>query len=360
MISTPVNLADYSELARLAVCESIWDFLCGGSGEEITLRANRTALDRVSLLPRVLTGLTGHSTACTWFTHPSAMPVAIAPMAYHKLFNPQGELATARAAKVSGVPLIVSTLSSVSIEEIAAVGADLWFQLYWLKDQAQVRSLIQRAEDAGCKSIMVTVDVPLMARRNRDLRNGFVLPADVHAANLTPSAHLHAVSHTGSAATSAVERHTREAFLAGLSWRHIEQLRAMTTLPIIVKGVMDPRDARQAFESGADCVVVSNHGGRQFDAAPGALDCLANIVEVTPRECSVLFDSGIRTGSDVLKAMALGADGVLLGRPILWGLAAQGQPGVEQVLALLKGELLDAMVLAGCHSLSDAKALVVG
>lgn len=360
MISTPVNLADYSALARLAMCDSTWDFLSGGSGEEITLRANRRALDHVSLLPRILTGLTEHNTTCTWFKHSSAMPVAIAPMAYHRLFNPQGEIATARAAKTSGVPLCVSTLSSVSIEKIAAVGADLWFQLYWLKDEVQVKSLVQRAEDAGCKNIMVTADVPLMARRNRDLRNGFVLPPDVHAANLTPSAHLHAVSHTGSASTSAVERHTREAFLAGLSWRHIEQLRAMTTLPIIVKGVMDPRDARQAFESGADCVVVSNHGGRQFDAAPGALESLANIVEVTPRKCTVLFDSGIRSGSDILKAMALGADGVLLGRPILWGLAAQGQLGVEQILAILKRELLDSMVLAGCHSPSNAKALVVG
>ncbi|KPA91716.1 alpha-hydroxyacid dehydrogenase, FMN-dependent L-lactate dehydrogenase [Pseudomonas asplenii] len=359
MTLAPVNLADYSELARLALSDSIWDFLCGGSGDETVLRSNRTALDRISLLPRVLTGITGHSTACTWFTHASEMPVAIAPMAYHKLFNPQGELATARAAKASGVPLIVSTLSSVSIEDIAAVGADLWFQLYWLKDQAQVRSLISRAEDVGCKSIMITADVPLMARRSRDLRNGFALPADVHAANLASGAHLHAVSHTGSAATSAVERHTREAFLSGLSWRHVEQLRAMTTLPIIVKGVMDSRDARLAFESGADCVVVSNHGGRQFDAAPGALEGLANIVEVTPNECSVLFDSGVRTGSDVLKAMALGADGVLLGRPVLWGLAAQGQSGVEQVLALLKGELLDAMTLAGCQTPADAKALAV-
>ncbi|MCH7417515.1 alpha-hydroxy acid oxidase [Pseudomonas mosselii] len=357
---TPVNLFDYAELARRSLSDSIWDFLCGGSGDEVTLRANRAALDRISLLPRVLTGFTDPGIACNWFDRPSAMPIAVAPMAYHKLFDVQGELATARAAKAAGVPLIVSTLSSVPIEAIAEVGADLWFQLYWLKDQDLVKSMIRRAEDAGCTCIMVTADVPVMARRLRDLRNGFVLPAEVQAANLAGSEYLDSISHTASTAASAVARHTREAFLPGLSWGHVEQLRAMTTLPIIVKGLMDPRDARRASECGANGVVVSNHGGRQFDGAPGALECLAGVAEVVPRGCSVLFDSGIRTGSDVLKALALGADGVLLGRPILWGLAAQGQLGVEQVLALLKAELQDALVLTGCRALADTRALAIG
>ncbi len=283
------------------------------------------------------------------------MPVAIAPMAYQRLLHEEGELAAARAACASGVPYIVSTLSSYRLEDIAATGAHTWFQLYCLRDQAKNHELVSRAEDAGCRALMVTVDVPMMARRLRDVRNAFALPPHVRAANLDTGGGSEAHRKVGGASALAV--HTSSAFAAGLSWHDLEDLRGRTSLPLVVKGILDPRDARRAVEIGADSVVVSSHGGRQLDGAQPSLRALPGVLEAVNGNCEVLLDSGVRGGLDVLKALALGARGVLLGRPVLWGLAADGEDGVTKVLSLVRAELDEAMTLAGCADAAAASAV---
>ncbi|WP_369825154.1 alpha-hydroxy acid oxidase [Kitasatospora sp. Root107] len=352
---TSVALADIRAAARAVLDPQVWDFVEGGSGTESTLAANRTAFTELTVTPRVLTGVTAADTTARLVGTEAAMPVAVAPMAYQRLLHEEGELAAARAARASGVPYVVSTLSSHRLEDIAATGADTWFQLYCLRDPARNHELIRRAEDAGCRALMVTVDVPLMARRPRDVRNGFALPAHVQAANLATGPGTEAHRRVDGASALAV--HTDAAFAPGLTWRDLESLRRRTTLPLVVKGVLDPRDARAAVDIGADAVVVSSHGGRQSDGAPPSMRALPAVAQAVSGDCEILLDSGVRSGLDVLKALALGAHGVLLGRPVLWGLAAHGEDGVAAVLSLLHTELAEAMTLAGCAGPAAAAAL---
>ncbi|MCX5243626.1 alpha-hydroxy acid oxidase [Streptomyces prunicolor] len=347
---------DLGALAAEVLSAEVWDFISGGSGSERTLDANRTALDRVAVSTRVLTGIQQSSTAAKLVRTAAALPLAVAPMAYQRLLHPEGEVAAARAAAAAGVPFAVSTISSLPIEEIAEAGAALWFQLYWLRDRGRVVDLVQRAEQAGCEALMVTVDVPVMARRLRDLRNEFTLPAWIDAA------HLESDDRTGAHVTaehgSAVAEHTRSAFDPTLSWADLDWLREQTRLPVVVKGVLDPRDAVRAARAGAEAVVVSNHGGRQLDGVLPSITALTGVVEAVDGQCQVLMDSGIRSGVDILRALALGADGVLVGRPVLWGLAAGGTDGVGQVFALLRSELEEALLLAGCPDVTAVRALL--
>lgn len=349
-----VCLEDVERIAAAVLPAAVHDFVAGGSGAELTLAANRAALDRVHLLPRVLRDVSRCRISTTLLGRPVSMPVAIAPMGYHRLVHPDGELAVAKAAAQAGVPFAAAMLSSQPLEQIAAAGAETWFQLYWLRDGARSLELVRRAEDAGCTAIVLTVDVPWMGRRQRDVRNQFALPADVTAANFSEAA---GTAHRVGSGGSALAAHTEEAFSPAVSWADLERLRAFTRLPLVVKGVLDPADARRAEECGADAVVVSNHGGRQLDGAVSSIDALAPVRETVGPGCQVLFDSGIRSGLDVLRALALGADGVLLGRPVLWGLAADGAAGVEYVLRLLATELHTALGLAGCDSVAEAARL---
>jgi 4-hydroxymandelate oxidase len=350
----PVSIGDVRRLGEMAVPSDVWDFVEGGSGAELTLAGNRAAFDRVALLPRVLVGVSTSDTSGTLLGGPVTMPVAVAPMAYQRLLHPDGELAAARAARDAGVPFVLSTLSSCRIEEVAAVGGTTWFQLYWLRDEELTEKLVCRAERHGCAAIVLTVDLPFVARRLRDVRNGFTLPPGVRAVNLdAPDDEAH-VRISG---TSAIATHTRAAFSAELTWRDLARLREWTTLPLVIKGILDPRDARLAVDVGADAVVVSNHGGRQLDAAPPSVAALPAVVEEVGDACEVLLDSGVRGGTDVLRALALGASGVLVGRPVLWGLAADGEAGARQVLALIHAELSEAMTLAGCSDLDAASGL---
>ncbi|MFI1170066.1 alpha-hydroxy acid oxidase [Streptomyces melanogenes] len=353
----PVRTQDFATLAERSLPAPVWDFLAGGSGEELTLAANRAALDAVTLVPRVLTGGAGRTTGADLLGTAAALPLAVAPMAYQRLLHPDGEAATARAAKAAGVPFVLSTLSSVPVEEITALGADTWFQLYCLRDRAATTELVRRAERAGCTALMVTVDVPVMGRRLRDLRHGFALPPEVAPAHLDPAATGR--THDKRAGSSAVAEHTAEAFASDLDWDDLARLRTDTRLPLIVKGVLDPRDAARAAALGADAVVVSNHGGRQLDGAATGIDLLPAVREAVPDGCRVLLDSGIRSGTDVLKALALGADGVLLGRPVLWGLAVDGEQGVREVLRLVESELRAALTLSGCAGPAEARRLGV-
>jgi 4-hydroxymandelate oxidase len=348
-------MEDMERAARHALPADVWDFVSGGSGAEVTLAANRAAVRRIAFVPRVLRDVAYCALETTLFGAPQAMPVATAPIAYHSLVHPEGELAGARAAKAAGVPFTASTLSSCPIEDIAAIGGTVWFQLYWLRDRKATFELVERAEAAGCAALMLTVDVPWMARRLRDVRNRFVLPPGVEAANLAWGSASEA--HRAQTSGSAVATHTRAAFTPSLTWADVEELRRRTRLPLILKGVLDPQDARRAADTGVDGVVVSNHGGRQLDGAVAAIDALEAVAEEAGGDCRVLLDSGIRSGTDVLRALALGADAVLVGRPVLWGLAVAGEPGVGRVLHLLAEELRDALGLAGCDGVAAARGI---
>ncbi|MCP2330219.1 alpha-hydroxy acid oxidase [Actinoalloteichus caeruleus] len=350
-----VDLADVERAAAALLAPEVRDFVAGGSGMERTLAANRAALDATHVVPRVLTGIDSTDTSASLVGTAARLPVAVAPMAYQCLLHPEGELAAARAAAARGVPFTVSTLSSRTVEELAETGAALWFQLYWLRDRGLVEELLDRAEDAGCQALVITVDVPVMGRRARDVRNGFALPSSVRAAHLDTGPTSHA--HVGRAGSSAVADHTALAFDPTLGWRDLEWLRGRCRLPLVVKGVLDPRDAARCADLGASAVVVSNHGGRQFDGAPPTAVALPRVVEAVGDAVEVLVDSGIRGGSDVVRVLALGARGALLGRPVLWGLAADGQRGVTRVLDLLRLELEQALLLAGCADLADAGRL---
>lgn len=353
----PVDLHEVARQAEATLPHDVWDFIAGGSGGEITMAANRAALDRVALRPRVLAGGGGGvDLGCTLVRSESAMPVATAPMAYQRLAHPDGELALAEAAKLAGIPYTAATLSSVRLEEIAEVGAELWFQLYWLRDLSIVDNLVARAENAGCTALMLTVDVPILGRRLRDVRNGFALPDDLVAANLVGSG-TRETTGSAPAGGSAFASHTAAILDPTLSWAHLDRLRTRTTLPVVLKGIMHPDDARTAIEHGVDALVVSNHGGRQLDGTQAGVDALPDVVAAVDGRVPVLFDSGVRGGVDVLRALAIGASGVLLGRPLLYGLAIGGAAGAARVLDLLRGELADAMTIAGCANPAAARTI---
>ncbi|MEU1528536.1 alpha-hydroxy acid oxidase [Streptomyces fagopyri] len=356
---TLFDIGDAEQAAFRALPRHVWDFIDGGSGSESTLRANRTALDQVCLTPRALTGVTHGDCAGELLGSPVSVPLAVAPMAYQRLVHPDGELALARAARSAGVVFIASMLSSRTIEAIAGVGAETWFQLYWLRDRDRTEELIKRAEASGCRALVLTVDVPRMGRRLRDMRNAFTLPSTVTAANLdgAPAAGRGSTAHREQPDGSAVMVHTAEALDPALSWADLEWIRDRTGLPLVLKGIMDPADASRAVDAGVDAMVVSNHGGRQLDGAPPSVTALSSVVREVSGRCPVLVDSGIRSGTDVLKALALGASGVLVGRPALWGLAAGGEDGASEVLRLLHSELEQAMTLAGCADLSSVRRL---
>ncbi|HET6989632.1 MAG TPA: alpha-hydroxy acid oxidase [Kribbella sp.] len=347
------SLADYESLAATVLPAAVRDFVAGGSGSEITLRLNRAALDAITLTPRVLAGFDEPDTSSTLLGSQLSMPVGVAPMAYQRLVHPEGELLLAAAAATAGIPYVISTLSSVPLEKIAAVTPS-WFQLYWLRDRGLVRALVERATAAGCGALMVTVDVPVMGRRLRDVRNSFALPPEVVAANIVDMA---TETHTAVPGLSAVAAHTASAFDPAVGWSDLQWLRSSSELPLVVKGILDPRDARRAADLGADGVVVSNHGGRQLDGAPASIDALSPVVDAVGNHCSVLLDGGIRGGIDVVKALALGASAVLIGRPLLWALAVEA---VDEALTLLRQELRDAMLLSGCSDLAAVARLTTG
>ncbi|SCE85970.1 alpha-hydroxy acid oxidase [Micromonospora saelicesensis] len=350
-----VSLADYAERARAVLPPDVWDYLAGGSAAEVTLAANRRALDRVAVLPRVLRGVDTADLGTHLLGRRYAMPVGVAPMAYQRLVHPDGELGLAAAAGAAGIPYLASTLASTPIEQVTGAGADVWFQLYWLRDRALVRDLLDRVVTAGCRALVVTVDVPVLGRRPRDLRNAFRLPAEVVAANLPDG--RDALAHSGAPGVSAIAAHTAASFAPALRWADLAWLREQVDLPLVVKGLLDPRDATEAVRAGADAVVVSNHGGRQLDGSPASVTMLPEVVDAVGGDCQVLLDSGIRCGTDVLRALALGAAGVLVGRPLLWALAAGGEPAARDALGLLVAELTDALTLAGCADVPSAGEL---
>lgn len=352
----PVCLADFERLAGAVLAPEVRDWLDGGAGNETTLALNRSALDAVAVLPRMLAGAE-ISTTATMLDTEFSMPVGVAPMAYQRMVHPDGEIALASAAAAAGVPYVASTLSSVSIEQIVKTGAEVWFQLYWLRDRDYVQKLVGRALDAGCTTIVFTVDVPVLGPRLRDVRNSFALPPDITAANLDEQDS--AIAQTSSEGSSALVAHTNAMFAPGLSWHDFGWLRQQVGVPLLLKGILDPRDARRAVDAGADAIVVSNHGGRQLDGAASPVTAMPAVMDAVGNDCEVLLDSGVRSGTDVLRALALGATGVLVGRPLMWALAVDGGRGAKLALSLLQDEIRDALALAGCADPDAARGLRV-
>ncbi|WUT48282.1 aminotransferase class I/II-fold pyridoxal phosphate-dependent enzyme [Streptomyces pseudovenezuelae] len=349
IVPAPYTLAEYAELARAALSPETWDFIEGGAGQERTLAANGAAFDGVRLRPRVLTGAGRPDLAVRILGRDWAAPFAVAPVAHHTLVHETGEAATARATGRAGVPLVVSTFAGRTFEEIAeASSALLWLQVYCFRDRAVTRSLVERAERAGFEALVLTVDAPRLGRRLRDLRNGFRLPPGVGAANL-PGENV-----------SSPADHALAAFDDSLDWSVVDWLRSVSSLPVLIKGVLTADDARRALAAGVDGIVVSNHGGRQLDGAPATLEVLPEIAAAVDHACPVLVDGGVRRGRDVLAALALGADAALLGRPVLHGLAVHGESGVGRVLEIVAEELAEAMTLTGTASVAQAGPHLVG
>ncbi|WP_327287793.1 alpha-hydroxy acid oxidase [Streptomyces sp. NBC_01198] len=346
------TLGDYEQVARRRLDAVVWDFVEGGAESERTVAANRRAFERVVLRPRVLVDVTRCETGTELLGARLATPVGVAPTAYHRLAHPDGEVATARGAGTAGALFVVSIYASRTLEDIAAAAAGpLWFQLYWLRSREVLAGLVRRAADAGCRAIVLTVDAPRLGRRHRDARNGFALGPGIRAANL--DAAVTAAAHRPAAGSSALAVHAAEAVDPSVTWSDLAWLRSRCDLPLVLKGILTAEDALLAVRHGADAVIVSNHGGRQLDGATASLGALAEVVDAVGGACPVLLDGGVRGGTDTFAALALGARAVLLGRPVLWGLAAGGADGVAGVLGLATDELAHTMALAGRPDLAS-------
>jgi 4-hydroxymandelate oxidase len=350
MNSDLLNISDYGRVARGKLPKDVLGYYEGGALDEITLRENTVGWERLKLYYKVLAGVGVRELGTTVLRQNISMPICVAPTAFHRLACEQGEVATAQAAQGAGTLFILSSLSNTAMEKVfAAAASPKWFQLYIYKDRGITRELVQRAEAAGAEAIVLTVDAPGLGTRERDMRNNFQLPAGLSVENLAPlgKGKFPEVSGSGLAA------YVRDNFKSDLGFDDLDWLCGCTRLPVVVKGVCRGDDARRSAEHGAKAIVVSNHGGRQLDTAPATCEVLPHVVEAVGDLCEVYVDGGIRRGSDVLKAIALGARAVLVGRPILWGLAVNGEQGAAQVLEIFRRELDEAMLLSGCTTLAD-------
>ena len=342
-----LNSRDFEAEARERMTPSAYDYYAGGAGDEITVRENEVAWNRLRLVPRMLVDVSACDLRTTVLGVPVSMPIMTAPCALNRLAHPDGECAVARAAAAEGTVQVLSTLSSESLEAVAqSVQAPRWFQLYVYRDREITRALVQRAAAAGYTAICLTVDVQRPGLRERDYRNNFGVPADVRAANFNEAI-------VDARSGSALLQYINDQFDPALGWEALEWLRSITTLPVVVKGILSPDDAQLAVRHGAAGIAVSNHGGRQLYTVITSCDALAPIVDAVDGSAEVYVDGGIRRGTDVLKALALGARAVLVGRPYLWGLAVDGERGVRRVLALLREDLALSMALAGAPRIAD-------
>jgi 4-hydroxymandelate oxidase len=347
----PINLDELEAVARERLPQMAYDYYASGALDERTLADNRAAWARWRLHYRVLVDVSTRDTGAQLLGHPIAAPIAVAPTAFHQLAHPEGEVATARAAGAAGTWMFLSTLSTTRVEEVCeAATGPVGFQLYVYKDRGVTRDLIARAEAAGCRALVLTADAPLIGTRERDVRNRFHLPDGLRMENLLPAG-MDAVAEA--AGDSGLAAYVARLLESALTWDLVDWLAGVTRLPILIKGVVRADDAVRALDHGAAGIWVSNHGGRQLDDAPATATVLPEVAEAVAGRAPVLVDGGLRRGADVLKAVALGATAVCVGRPILWGLAAGGQAGAERALGMLREELSLAMALAGCPSLRD-------
>jgi L-lactate dehydrogenase (cytochrome) len=363
------------DLARRRLPKMIFDFIDGGAETEATVRANRAALDRLALRPKVLVDVADRDLTTSVCGLPLSMPLILGPTGLARLAHPDGELAIGRAAQSQHIPFVLSTGSSFSIEDVAAATGDdrqLWFQLYLLKDRKLNENLLERAKKGAYEAVVVTVDVPVVAARERDLRNGMTVPPHIGPRNALDAARrirwtagflrsgrklsmgnlIEALGPEAKNVKTAAQWF-HDLTTPKFDWSELQWVRSVWDGPLMVKGILRPDDARRAVDSGADAIVVSNHGGRQLDFAPPTIDVLPGVVDAVGSSVDVLMDGGIRRGSDIVKAVALGAKACLMGRPYLYGLGAGGQAGVESVITMLRSELSRCLALLGCSAARD-------
>lgn len=351
-MSAPINLHEFEALAKAVLDPMVYGYYASGANDEVTLRENRNAFERYFLRPRMLRGASERDLTTQFLGNRYRTPVFIAPMALQRMAHPEGEIAVARAGSKYGATMVLSTMSSIPLEDVAqASSAEAWFQLYVYKDRSVVKDIVQRAEESGYRVLVLTIDTPLLGRREADIRNQFHLPHGIKAANLKESYFGDLDKSQGD---SALAKYWREVLReGGLTWKDVDWLASITQMPIVLKGIMRGDDAQIALEHGVKGLIVSNHGGRQLDTAHATIDVLEEVVHAVAGKADVMLDGGIRRGSDVLKGLALGAKAVMVGRPLLWGLAYNGQAGVELALQLLLDEIDLAMALCGCRRISD-------
>ena len=333
------SIEEFEPIARLQMSEAAYNFVSGAAGSGGAQVANREAYRRWVFRPRVLIDVSRIDLATSILGRPIGLPIVFAPTALHRLAHPEGEFATARAAREVDTLMILSTSSSISIEEVAAVADRPWFQLYCFTDRELTRDLVQRAEASGCSAICLTVDTPVAAWRENEAR-------------------LPVLPHPG-VTTGIIAEDSELVGDSTLTWQSLDWLRSITKLPVVTKGVMTAEDARLAVEHGVDAIVVSNHGGRQLDGSMATLDALPEVAEAVEGRIELLFDGGVRRGTDVLKALALGARAVLIGRPIFWGLGTGGSVGLLRLLELMRGELVSAMGHTGVTRVTDVPRSIV-
>lgn len=372
-LARSATVEDLRRIARRRLPRGVFDYIDGGAEDELTMMANSTAYRRVTLSPRVLRDVSGIDTSSSLLGREIAFPLVLAPTGFTRIADPQGELAVARAAKRAGLPYALSTLGTRSIEEVAEVGSDrLWFQVYTWKDRDLVAELVQRAADSGYEALCLTVDAAVLGRRERDVRRGYTLPPKIGISTLLdgiihpgwswsfltsePIVFANVAGNTsvgdGTDAISLAE-YVGQQFDPALSWEELDWLREQWSGPIVVKGIQSVEDARIAVDRGVDAIAISNHGGRQLDTAPATLDLLRPVAEAVGGRTEIICDGGVRRGSDIVKAIALGANAVMAGRPYLYGLGAAGEPGVDQVLANFATEMERTMALIGCSSVAQ-------
>ena len=344
----PADIFDYEKLAPARMSKIGWEYVSGGAADELSLRWNHEAYEKLRLRPRILVDVSRLDTRVTLFGRELAHPILLAPTAYHKLAHPEGEAATARGAAAAGALMVVSTSATTSLEEVAgAAPGPKWFQLYVQPDRDFTRELIRRAEAARYEVLVVTVDSPVLGPRYRETRTKFAMPPGVERANLK-----------GLKTATGGHRPTEDTIYSALldpklTWKEIEWLRSITKLPLVLKGVMNADDAARGVDIGAAGIIVSNHGGRNLDTLPATIEALPEVAAHIAGRVPVLVDGGIRRGTDVLKAIGLGASAELIGRPYLYGLAVGGADGVARVVNILRREFEMAMALTGRTTLAQ-------
>ena len=341
-----LSLPEMEERARGCMSHMAYEFVAAGAADEHTVRWNHEAYQRIRLRTHVLRDVATVDTGITLLGRELLFPILLAPTAYHRAIHPEGEIATARGASAANATWVVSASSTTAIEEIAKVATSpLWFQLYVQSDREFTREQVQRAEDAGCQALCLTVDTPSLGARNRQTRAEFQLPDGV----TTP--HLYDVGKG--------RRQIMDPRRVAVTWNDVEWLRSIARVPVLLKGILDRDDAELAIQRGASGILVSNHGGRNLDTVPATIDALPEVVERVAGRIPVLVDGGIRRGTDILKALALGANAVLIGRPYCFGLSVGGSDGVRRVDDILRQELEMAMMFTGCASIDAVDASVL-
>ena len=341
-----INLFDFEKIAKGKMSNMAYEFVASGAADEFTVKWNREALDKLKIQTQVLNDVARLDTKVTLFGKEMPYPIMIAPTAFHKLMHPEGEIATARGAAAASATYVVSSFTTTPIEEIAKVTTQpLWFQLYVVDDRAFVKDLVQKVEAQGCRALCITVDTPVSGVRNRQQKANFKLPDDLHPPYMIDTAFA--------AKGEALK------FKKSLTWSDIEWLKSLTKLPVLLKGILNPADAEKAIQIGCSGIIVSNHSGRNLDTVPATIEVLPSIAKKVNKRIPVLMDGGIRRGTDVLKAMALGANAVLVGKPVCFGLACGGSEGVTKVMTILQKEFEFAMALSGRPSIASIDSSLI-